>query len=249
MPHLFTNRARLHNLTKGREDLHAHFRWETVNAIFYLIGGLVFICGSIFFFPRYEKYANIGAWTFFAGSLLYLVVTGHDMAEVRHAWRTSSRHDRNDLLEYTAAASYVLGTILFIAGSIFFVSTVGWLIAGARCFIIGSMLFVLGACINVVQIVQNRSLVTLQLMNYTAVAFVAGSILFTVASVPYLWSIKNRSDRILLYTFLAWQYLVGSGLFFVGGVFNYWRAYVVLRDEIHKRNGADKSSTAAPYTQ
>lgn len=242
MPHLFTNRVRLHNLTKGREDLRAHFRWETINAIFYLIGGLVFIFGSILFFPMYEKYEDIGAWIFFTGSLLYLVVTVHDMTEVRHAWRTSNHHDRNEVLEYTAAASYVLGTLLFTAGSIFFVSTIGWLIAGARCFIIGSLLFVLGACINVFQSVQIRSLTTLQLMNYTAVTFVAGSILFTVASVPYLWSIKNRSDRIILYTFLAWQYLVGSGLFFIGGVFNYWRAYVVMRDEIRKRDGADKSS-------
>jgi hypothetical protein len=34
--------------------------------------------------------------------------------------------------------------------------------------VIGSLLFVLGACINVLQIVQARSLATLQLMNLTA---------------------------------------------------------------------------------
>jgi hypothetical protein len=35
-----------------------------------------------------------------------------------------------------------------------------------------------------------------------------------------------------LYAFLAWQYLVGSVLFLAGGVFNYWRAYVFMRDAI-----------------
>jgi hypothetical protein len=28
---------------------------------------------------------------------------------------------------------------------------------------------------------------------------------------------------------MAWQYLLGSILFFMGGIFNYWRAYVVIR--------------------
>jgi hypothetical protein len=56
-------------------------------------------------------------------------------------------------------------------------------------------------------------------------------VLFTVASVPYLWKVA-ASDRETLYAFLAWQYLVGSILFFAGGVFNYWRAYLVMRGAI-----------------
>ena len=236
MPHLFVNRCRLHNLTRGREDLRAQFRWETINAVFYVIGGMAFIVGSIFFFPMFEAYANIGAWTFFAGSLLYLVVTVHDLAEVRRYWRTNHHHDREQILEYTAASSYVWGTILFIVGSVFFLSYVGWLKAGAWCFVFGSLLFVLAACINVLQIVKSDSITTLQLMNLTAVAFVVGSVLFTVASVPYLWKVQTESGRTTLYAFLAWQYLVGSVLFFMGGVFNYWRAYILMREQIKRQN-------------
>jgi hypothetical protein len=217
--------------------LRAHFRWETVNAVLYKIGGLVFILGSVLFFPRFEKCADVGAWIFFAGSLMYLVVTVHDLVEVRRHWRTIDRHDFMEKLEYTAASSYVWGTVLFTAGSVFFLSAVGWFAAGAWCFIIGSLLFVLGACINVVQIVQSRSVITLQLMNFTAVAFVVGSVLFTVASIPYLWKVESESERTTLYAFLAWQYLVGSVLFFLGGVFNYWRAYVVMKEEIRSRSG------------
>jgi hypothetical protein len=242
MPHLFVNRPRLHNLTKNSRDLQAQFCWETVNAVLYKIGGVLFIVGSIFFFPRFEAYANLGAWIFFAGSLVYLVVTVHDLAEVRHHGRLSKTHDRDTILEYVAAASYVWGTILFTVGSVFFLSTVGWFKAGAWCFVIGSLLFVVGACINVLQIVQSSSIKILQLMNLTAIAFVVGSVLFTVASVPYLWIVTAKSDRTTLYAFLAWQYLVGSGLFFLGGVFNYWKAYVVVGDAIDgSRHNADRN--------
>jgi len=234
MPHLFTNRPRLHDLTRDSADLRAHFRWESINAVLYKIGGLVFIAGSVLFFPRFEEYADVGAWTFFFGSLLYLLVTGHDMAEAVHYRKQVGLH-RDVRLEYIAALAYLAGTILFTVGSIFFLSTVGWFIAGALCFIFGSLLFVLGACINVLQIVTARTRLTLQLMNLTAISFVVGSVLFTVASVPYLWHVDTADDRAVLYAYLAWQYLVGSVLFFAGGVFNYWRAYFVMRGEIEAR--------------
>ncbi|WP_426415281.1 hypothetical protein [Aestuariirhabdus sp. LZHN29] len=111
----------------------------------------------------------------------------------------------------------------------------------------GSLLFVLGACINVLQIVQSKSLITLQLINLTAISFVVGSVLFTVASVPYLWEVKSPSDRTTLYAFLAWQYLIGSLLLFAGGLFNYWRAYLVIQHEIKGHSGpTPKDSDTAP---
>jgi hypothetical protein len=231
MPHLFVNRPRLHHLMKDRQDLQAQFRWETINTACYLVGGILFIVGSIFFFPRFETYADLGAWIFFVGSLLYLLVTVHDMAEVRQHWRLSKTHDRDSILEYTAAASYVWGTVLFIGGSVFFLSALDLLKAGAWCFVIGSFLFMVGACINVLQIVKSTSINILQLMNLTAITFIVGAALFTVASVPYLWNVAAKSNTITLYGFLAWQYLVGSILFFLGGIFNYWRAYTVMHNE------------------
>ena len=243
MPHLFVNRSRLHGLTKDKADLRAQFRWEAINSVLYVIGGIVFIIGSIFFFPKFEAYANIGAWTFFTGSLLYLIVTVHDFAKVRRYWSTNHHHDRDQILEFTAAVGYMWGTILFIFGSVFFLSSVGWIKAGAWCFIFGSLLFVLAACINVLQIVKSDSITTLQLMNLTAVSFVVGSVLFTVASVPYLWKVQAESDRTTLYVYLASQYLIGSLLFFTGGVFNYRRAYLIMREHISRQN-KDKRGAA-----
>lgn len=229
---MFINRRRLHDLTKGQQDLKAQFRWETVNAVLYKFGGLLFIIGSICFFPKFEAYGDLGAWIFFFGSLVYLVVTVHDLLEVRRHWVTEGNHSWETFFEYAAALSYAWGTILFTVGSVFFLSVVGWFYAGAWTFVIGSLLFIVGACINVLQIVHASSVVTLQLMNLTAVSFVVGSVLFMVASVPYLWNVETPSDRITLYAFLAWQYVIGSVLFFLGGVFNYWRAYIVVQRAI-----------------
>jgi len=232
MPHMFVNRPRLHALAKGRDDVRRQFRWEIINAVLYKLGGIVFIAGSIFFFPRFAAYADWGAWVFFAGSLLYLVVTVHDLVEVRFHCRKRAARNADEALEYLAAVSYVWGTLLFTAGSVFFLSAIGWFQAGAWCFILGSLLFVIGAMVNVLQIVKARSKPTLQLMNLTAVAFVVGAVLFTVASVPYLWHVGSGPIRNTLYAFLAWQYLAGSVLFFLGGVFNYWRAYLVVREAV-----------------
>ncbi|MGX1096773.1 YrhK family protein [Amorphus sp. MBR-141] len=233
MPHLFVNRPRLHDLVGEQPSLKTHFRWETLNAIVYEAGGLVFIAGSICFFPALSAWADTGAWTFFAGSLLYLLVTGHDMAElVRHHRHRGAPADVWEKLEFWAGASYLAGTLLFVVGSVLFLSSVGLTTAGAWCFIAGSLLFVAGAVINVLQIVQADDLVTLQLMNLTALTFVVGSVLFAVASIPYLWDFASEGDSRTLDGFLAWQYLVGSGLFFAGGLINYRRAYRVVAQAI-----------------
>jgi len=179
--------TRLHDLTASSADVRAQFRWETINAVAYKLGGLVFIIGSILFFPK---------------------------------------------------AELCVGTLLFAVGSVFFLSAVGWLTAGAWTFVIGSLLFVLGACVNVLEIVRADSKLTLQLMNLTALTFVVGSVLFAVASIPYLWPAAPEPFIRSLYAFLTWQYLVGSLLFFLGGLFNYWRAYVVVRSEIAARQSA-----------
>jgi hypothetical protein len=244
MPHLFVNRHRLHDLTNAHPELGNHFRWETINAVLYKIGGLMFVIGSVLFFPRYEAYADLGAWIFFYGSLVYLVVTGHDMCEVWQYWRIKHPHTTDKILEFIAATAYLVGTVLFTVGSIFFLSAVGWILAGAWFFVIGSLLFVLGACVNVSQIVQERSLITLQLMNLTAISFIVGAVLFTVASIPYLWTVESAAERYTLFSFLAWEYLIGSVLFLLGGVYNYSRAYLLMREEIQRRTQQKDSATA-----
>lgn len=233
MPHFFAPRPRAFALFRKNPDARHHFRWETINAVVYLVGGAVFVFGSIFFFPTLSAWQDVGAAAFLFGSILYLLVTGHDFAEIMHNRRDcEEEYSLRQRFDFSAALTYVAGTVLFTIGSAFFLSAIDWTEAGAWCFIVGSALFVFGSTVNVLQIVFAGNIVTLQLMNLTAVNFVIGSVLFCVASVPYLWSLQSSADRQTLDTFLAWLFVIGSVLFVVGGFFNYWRAWLVARRAI-----------------
>ncbi|MEM1315722.1 MAG: YrhK family protein [Pseudomonadota bacterium] len=229
MPHAFVARPRIMDLTRADPEARADFRWETFNAVAYKLGGVLFVAGSVCFFPALSAWSDVGAWIFFAGSILYLVVTGHDLMEAR---RSAARGGAAAAAELWAARTYVAGTLLFLVGSILFLSWVGLEHAGAWCFILGSLLFVAGAVINVLQSFEATDRVQLQMLNLTALSFVVGSVLFAVASVPYLWNVDDPADRAVLHGFLAWQYLIGSMLFLLGGAVNYRRAYLLVREAL-----------------
>ncbi|MEO0683011.1 MAG: YrhK family protein, partial [Pseudomonadota bacterium] len=207
------------------------FWWESFNAFAYKLGGVLFVIGSVLFFPALSAWANLGAWIFFAGSILYLIVTGHDLLEARrHARGGPGGRATTERLQLIAAWTYVAGTLLFMVGSIFFLSWVGWERAGAWCFILGSLLFVAGAVVNVLESFDAGAPTQLRLMNLTGLCYVVGSVLFVVASVPYLWDVRGEAAERVLHAFLAWQYLIGSLLFLLGGVLNYRRAWLLVRE-------------------
>lgn len=102
MPHVFSNRRRILNLTAHQHEIRAQFRWETINAIAYKFGGVLFVAGSYFFFPGQAEYAHIGGWIVLIASLVYLTVNLHDMLEIRHYWKKHSSHNIPQQLEYAA---------------------------------------------------------------------------------------------------------------------------------------------------
>ena len=64
------------------------------------------VIGSILFFPALSAYADLGAWVFLGGSLLYLLVTVHDLAEViKHLRQVKQARTIWHSLEFLAAAS------------------------------------------------------------------------------------------------------------------------------------------------
>ncbi len=232
MPHLFVNRKRMHDVVHQHPELKQQIFWEALNAIVYKVGGVIFILGSICFLPSFERFVDIGAILFVIGSILYLIVALHDVLEVNAYRRSHGGIGRELTLEFTASFAYLLGSLLFTIGSVFFLKEVDLVFAGGWLFIIGSGLFVFGAVMNVCRIVYEDSVVTLQLMNLTALTFVTGSVLFLVASIPYLWVIDTAHDSYQLFRYLAWQYIIGSVLFLLGGVTNYLRALLVVRKQV-----------------
>merc|ERR1711862_949429 len=109
-----------------------------------------------------------------------------------------------------------------MGGSIFFLPSVNLFKAVSWLFIIGSVLFLIGAMINSVQIIEAPNLQAATISNMTAVSFI-GSLLFLVASVPYLWDENDERDEIELSTFQANQFIAGSVFYFLGGIVNYYR--------------------------
>lgn len=229
MPHLVTHRPRLTNLTSSDETHTSHKTWETFSAFSYKLGGLSFIAGSVFFFPALSQYLAVGDWLFFAGSLLYLLVTGHDLLEVFKYWRHHNTDTFADRIEFIAATSYVLGSALFVVGSLCFLPSEDATVVGAWFFVVGSILFVTGGLVNVLQVVEAPSLIYIQLFNVTIALFVIGSALFAVASIPYLWALPE-SVKSQIMTFAAAQFVFGSVLFWVGGVAIFYRKLV--RDKL-----------------
>lgn len=225
MPHLITHRPRLTDLRSSDEAHPTHRAWETFAAVSYQVGGLTFVGGSIFFFPQLSDYLVIGDWLFCIGSVLYLLVTGHDLLEVRKYWRHHNTATFADHIEFVCAWSYVTGSALFVVGSLCFLPTVEATTLGAWLFIIGSALFLIGGLVNILQVVEAPSLIYMQLFNFTVALFVVGSALFAVASVPYLWQLTH-AEEVRLTTFAAAQFLCASVLFFVGGVAIYYRKLV-----------------------
>lgn len=218
MPHLFSNRTRQFNIFSKKSSKNE----SVFNAILYLLGGLAFVIGSIFFFPRYNQNPNIGPWIFFGGSLLYLAVNINDLSEVFSYLRNNKNTDSKECLELFAALIYFSGTMLFIIGSLFFLKEFSMIKEGSWCFIWGSLLFFIGTLINTVQITYDGSLSNLHLMIGIVVCFAVGSTIFLVASVPYLWN-NTSSFQQKLFNYLASEYLVGSVLFFIGGALNYYQ--------------------------
>jgi hypothetical protein len=227
MPHLIANRRRAYNLLTRSEEVRQHFVWESVNAVLYILGGLTFVGGSLFFFPALAPEEDWGVSAFFLGSILYLVVTGHDALEVRRYPSMLPQRSREARLERVAAICYLLGSVLFLVGSAFFFSFVSLVVPGAWCFVIGSLLFVAGAFVNVLEVREDPPAAR-RLFNLTAVNYVVGSTLFTTASVPYLWSVDGQAIARTLFDYVATQYVVGSAFFLVGGVINFRRAWLVV---------------------
>lgn len=225
MPHLVTHRPRVTNL-KESDDTHAsHKKWETFNAISYEIGGLLFVIGSICYFPALSDYLALGSWLYFVGSVLYLLVTGHDLLEVFHYWKNHHTDSFADQIERVTAISYVTGSLLFCVGSLCFLPSLAATLVGIWCFIIGSALFMLGGFINMLQVVEAPSLLYMQLFNLTVAQFIVGSALFLVATIPYMWHLQEHA-QLRVETLAAGQFLFASVLFLTGGIAIFYRKLV-----------------------
>eukprot|EP00978_Attheya_sp_CCMP212_P013579 scaffold34094_cov42-Attheya_sp.AAC.1 len=240
MPHLFVNRPRAFGIKLPPEELLAHFKWELINTIFYQVGGVLLLAGSILFLPKYEDKANIGDWLFIVASVFYLTVSAHDCWEIYNAPQDANAVDT------LAASSYLVGAICFILGSILFLPDLELFLAGGCMFIIGSILFVVGAFVNSIQIFDSPTRSSALYANLTAVSYVIGSIFYLTGSIPYLWEFNDPNDSEIIFRYLGEQFIVGSILFIIGGTFNIYRAKLVVNHYVEHDFNNKRYATSAP---
>lgn len=228
MPRLVINRKRHFCLKLKNPKFLTNTFWEKTNIYVYTVGALLFIIGSVLYFPALQKWQFIGDWLFAVGSVLYLLVTGHDLLETliyRH--RHHSGNSVNIMIEIIASLNYVFGSLLFTIGSIFFLFPGEvWTSAGAWCFIIGSLGFVIGCSANLWQIVTAPSLLYLQLSNFSLVTFIIGAILFIFATIPFLQEYNSTVGQYNVNNLSAGTFVFASFLFLFGGIMMYLRITV-----------------------
>lgn len=212
--------------------------WENFTDWVYLLGGITFVIGSIFFLPKMEAYGDTGVWVFIVGSLMYLLVTVHELNISIKSIKENTIWAR---LEFLSAIMYVIGTVTYLLGSILFLSELDQVFSGAICFIIGSILFLIGALINVLEITNASSNKILQLMNGTAIMYISGSLLFLVASIPYVWHGVSIHDQSIIYSYVAVEYIAGSLLFALGGVISMIKTYEE-KPELNKKNMSSENA-------
>ena len=226
MAHLYTARRRALNIFAGKADRNAQHRWEQINAVLYNVGGLTFIAGSLFFVPDLHLETTVGAWIFVAGSLVYLLVTIQDFIEIQQRLAERGASPARERLEAAAAWLYLVATVFVLAGSLCFTALIDRKAAGGLTFLIGSLAFFIGGAINLSQITPDVQMRARQMMNLTAFSFSSGALLFAVASVPYLWIQPGGVNAEAIKTYIAWQFVLGSALFLLGGVTNHIRLHL-----------------------
>mmetsp|Transcript_85695 Transcript_85695/g.239497 ORF Transcript_85695/g.239497 Transcript_85695/m.239497 type:complete len:276 (+) Transcript_85695:179-1006(+) len=152
--------------------------WQTLEACenaLYLVGSIVFLAGTVLYWPEETHYMNMewmkefslgvyfnlftsefeGTLLFIFGSLLFAMaafVNGLSQGQ-----NTGQPDEHGGLLAATTSL-YMAGSLLFVVGSVAFLPDLGcseqMLCIGAWCFIVGSALYVIGGSISLVRVTR-----------------------------------------------------------------------------------------------
>uniref|UniRef100_A0A7S2RFA3 YrhK domain-containing protein n=1 Tax=Mucochytrium quahogii TaxID=96639 RepID=A0A7S2RFA3_9STRA len=197
------------------------------------IGGLLFIAGSICFFPfQSVNLFNPGCWLYFCGCVIYFFVGLNDLTEMIQA----RAHKKVGIYAYEviAVSSNLSGTTLYLVGSIFFLSYVGMDLAGGWCFTVGSIALVGGSFMNLLHVYLLHNPQLLSLQNFCAVQQLLAAVFFLLPSIWYLPGNFPDQCRELpsgSRWVASWQaalYLVGSTLFTTTAMTNLFRSRLFI---------------------
>lgn len=240
MPHLITDRLRElpecpcagRVAVKRSESIACALTIEA----FDILAGVIFVVGSVCFLPSYAKDLTVFMWgciLFVLGSVIYLLIctVTYYEAIMEKGFMT---------FEACENALYWLGSLVFTIGTILYwpkeAHTRG--IEQMKSYSLGvyfnffspefegSILFILGSCIFALAAFVNglsqRCFDTVegQILTATTSFYMIGSLLFVMGSVAFLPDLGCDETMLAIG---AWNFIVGSLFFVVGGILSLWR--------------------------
>lgn len=195
--------ADLHHQFHVKEGERVLQPWEKIYEVCRVLscffGAVLFLAGSIFFYPKYSVLGDgqggvFGSWAFVIGCLCFFSVANLDfinMVRFNHGGIV-----RRTLRAYNALC-YVMASSIFILGSLYFLPT--WYPKapelGCWSFIVGSILFCIAALVDIVFICMTHDdprVSGFKIGNIVcwgtvgALGTFIGALLFTIGSYYYL---------------------------------------------------------------
>lgn len=212
MPNLFTSRLQKHFLL-SRLSTNMKIKLEKWNNLLYLFSSLLFVIGSIFFLPIFSTFGTLGAKIFTLGVFIFLILNLNDLHEVIQNYNKGTPEISN-YLEITTVSLYLIGEINYLIGTYCFIFKPSDEWSAGLYFIVGSILFTLAPIINLMLPLQNYPHHKFMLMNANAACNIIAGLLFTVGSIPYLWT----RFSLHLDTLMAFQFIFGSIALLIGSI-------------------------------
>jgi len=244
---LFTELGRLqNNVHKAAQGVSARenpYVSVYVVEILDIIAAGIFIVGSVCFIPRYSVDFSVflmGCVLYVVGSAIYAVVCSFTLWEAIHEKGIASFEAGENFLYATGSWAYLLGSVLYYPGEdqykqlealqdVSFVQYSNLFareLSGTILFIVGSFLFAFAAFTNALNQRKFGEWSSRMLTIVTAL-YLGGSILFAMGSVGFL---PNIGSNTMLLCLAAWCFVVGSCLFFTGGILSLWRTSHLIND-------------------
>lgn len=245
MPHLLIERLRTFDILGSftfpldhKEYPIGAFVLETLD----IIAGAIFVVGSVCFLPPYSDDVDVfvaGCILFCIGGFLYLIICGC-------AFYEAVAKDGLATLESGENGLYLFGSWLFLVGTVLYWPEEAHYrqieklqevcpgqyfnlfeaeFEGTILFIIGSVMFAFAAFFNALNQQEFRGW-TSKLLSAITSLYLGGSLLFAMGSVAFLPDMGCNKQ---MQQIGAWNFIVGSMLFLIGGCLSLWRTTMISR--------------------
>jgi hypothetical protein len=232
-----------------RDDGAASALLEEALGVAYVLAGVAFVVGSIFFLKSFSAFYALGCYLYLAGGLIYLTTTCYD---ARQAMRENKTYEvAMNMLYVVGSGLYLLGTVCYLPSAIAIFPRATE--CGAWLFIVGSLFFIHACFVNGAhagaffseQLPMDPRKVALArvLVLITTNSTMLGSCAFLVGSVLYLPTIGCGE---LAETDGTWTFVVGSLLFVLSGVLPLVSDALDLAEPTVHVHGVTKLSVTTP---